>query len=70
MSETKRVYFCHECGSRDVQHAMWVELNTGKTHEDFGSWCNGDNSWCEVCQAHVHIELEEAIDLENKAKDV
>jgi hypothetical protein len=41
---------------------MWVELNTGKTHEDFGSWCNGDNSWCEVCQAHVHIELEETTD--------
>ena len=51
MSEIK--YVCAVCGGCEVQHAMWVSLNDGAVHDDFGSWCNGDNSWCADCEEHV-----------------
>ena len=49
-------YHCKECGGSNVQHAMWVCLNTNKTQDGFGSWCNGDNSWCADCGDHTEIE--------------
>lgn len=54
MSEIK--YVCAVCGGCEVQHAMWVSLNDGAVHDDFGSWCNGDNSWCADCEEHVEIK--------------
>jgi hypothetical protein len=54
---------CKECGGANVQHAMWVCLNTNEPQDDFGSWCNGDNSWCGDCEDHadlVHLTKEQA----------
>jgi hypothetical protein len=47
---------CKRCGGTNVQHAMWVLLNTNEPKDDFGSWCNGDNSWCSDCDDHTEIE--------------
>lgn len=57
-----RVYRCRECGGANVQHAMWVCLNTDKTRDAFGSWCHGDNSWCDDCDDHTEIE-EDSVEL-------
>jgi len=43
------VWVCASCGSEDVQHAMWVDMNTNEVHDIFGSWCHGDNSFCNGC---------------------
>ena len=41
---------------------MWVNLNNlNEVLDDFGSWCNGDNSWCDDCQDHTEIEEVEII---------
>lgn len=48
-------YRCAECGSPDVQHALWVGLNDGVPDEVFGSWCNGDNSYCNGCGENTKI---------------
>lgn len=42
-------YKCAVCGSTEVQHAMWVDVNTEVVRENFGSWCYGDNSYCPRC---------------------
>ena len=55
MSEIK--YVCAVCGGSEVQHAMWVSLNDGAVVDDFGSWCDGDNSWCDACEEHVEIKV-------------
>ena len=55
-------YICAVCGCRDVQHAMWVGVNEGTVHEDFGSWCAGDNSYCPECDVagrDAHPQLSE-----------
>lgn len=50
------VYVCNKCHSRDVQHAHWVKLNNDEVVDLFGTWCNGDNSWCPQCEEHTHID--------------
>jgi len=41
---------------------MWVNLNNlNEVLDDFGSWCNGGNSWCDDCQDHTEIEEVETI---------
>jgi hypothetical protein len=40
---------CAECGSLNVQYAVWMSANTGETHDVFGSWNAGDNTFCEDC---------------------
>ena len=51
----KKPWICAVCGSEDVQHAMWVNVNTKEVFEDFGTWCSGDNNWCEQCEEHTEI---------------
>ncbi len=50
-------HYCRACGGTNVQHAVWVRLNTNEVLEAFGSWCYGDNSWCEDCETHVQIGM-------------
>lgn len=40
---------CCVCGSLNVQYAVWYSPNSGETHDMFGSWNNGDSSFCEDC---------------------
>jgi len=58
---TKPVYVCAVCGSENVQHAMWVAVNTGDVNDDFGSWCAGDNSWCDDCEEHTGLVARESL---------
>lgn len=48
-------YHCARCKGTNVQHAMWVNPNTDEVFDEFGSWCAGDNSWCEDCEAHTDL---------------
>jgi hypothetical protein len=67
---SRKVYVCCKCGSTEVQHAMWVELNTDTVRDPFGTWCYVDeavrrghtsgNSWCNGCDKHTRIELQSA----------
>lgn len=49
------IYRCARCHGREVQHAMWVHLNTNEVLSPFGTWCWGDNSWCQDCDDHTDI---------------
>lgn len=40
---------CAACGSLNVQYAVWYSPRTGATHDVFGSWNAGDNTFCEDC---------------------
>lgn len=40
---------CEVCGSLNVQYAVWYSPNTGETHDVFGSWNAGDNTFCADC---------------------
>ena len=57
MNKTNKttVTVCSVCGSENVQHAMWVSVNTGDVNDEFGTWCSGDNSWCEDCGEHTEL---------------
>ncbi len=58
-------WVCARCGSHDVQHAMWVELNGERVREEFGSWCgNLANSWCPECDTNVKIVRESELELQ------
>jgi len=49
---------CAKCGGTNVQHAMWVSLNEGDDGcivDTFGSWCDGDNSWCNDCDEPTQL---------------
>ena len=50
---------CARCGGENVEHAMWVRLNTEEVLDVFGSWCHGDNSWCDDCEDHTDISSDE-----------
>lgn len=46
---------CKECGCDDVEHAVWFNLNKEEAGEPFGSWCHGDNSYCNGCGEHTQL---------------
>lgn len=51
-------YRCAECGATTgLQHAHWVSLDDNTVLEPHGTWCYGDNSWCESCQKNTRLEL-------------
>ena len=54
-SKMKTKTVCAVCGSENVQHAMWVNVNTSEVLGEFGTWCDGDNSWCEDCDEHTEL---------------
>ncbi len=56
--EAQMIFSCEVCGGTNVQHAMWVDLNTDKIEDDYGSWCGDGNSWCCDCQEHTPITME------------
>ena len=44
---------CGECGGQNVQHAMWVRVNTDEVVDSFGTWNFDGSAWCEDCETHV-----------------
>lgn len=64
----KTVTVCAVCGSQAVQHAMWVNVNTDEVNDEFGTWCNGDNSWCEDCSDHTELVEREIAPLKKTTK--
>lgn len=50
---------CARCNGFNVEHAHWVNLNSGEVGDIFGSFCNGDNSFCNDCDDHTQIEANE-----------
>lgn len=48
-------YRCEKCGGDRVEHSHWVGLNDGVVNDVFGSWCNGDNSYCADCNENTKI---------------
>lgn len=47
---------CKECHSRDVEHTMWVNVNTDEIGEVYGTWNQLDTSFCNDCEARGCIE--------------
>lgn len=48
-------HWCETCGGPNVQHAMWVSLNTNRVHDEFGTWNYDGSTWCDDCGEHVKI---------------
>lgn len=46
---------CGRCGSRRVQLAHWVEVNSGRVEDQFGSWNEMDSRWCPDCGEHAEL---------------
>lgn len=46
---------CARCGSRRVQLACWVEVNSGRIEDQFGSWNESDSRWCPDCGEHAEL---------------
>lgn len=46
---------CVKCGSRRVQFAHWVEVNSGRVDDQFGSWNERDARWCPDCGEHTDL---------------
>jgi hypothetical protein len=57
---------CSVCGSTDVEHAMWVAVNTGEPTDLFGTWNYGDNCWCNDCGEHY--PLVDPVDQEDRGR--
>lgn len=52
------MFRCETCGGYNVEHAMFVSLNSERILEPYGSWCFGDNAWCADCEEHTRIREE------------
>jgi len=51
----KEIHVCQDCGSEDVQVAMWVNPNTG-IHEDYyGSGRCTSTQYCHQCEDHCFV---------------
>ena len=50
-------YVCQECGSADVEVAMWVNPNTSQTNDWYGSGSSTETQWCHSCEEHCFVEL-------------
>lgn len=48
----EEVCVCKQCGSREVEWAMWVDMQTNTPVDDFGSWGEYEPSWCRDCEEH------------------
>ena len=53
----KEVYACEVCKGFNVQHSMWVRLNTNEVQDEAGTWNYDGNTWCEDCGEHHKIEI-------------
>ena len=61
-------YVCSECGSDDIDHAMWVGVNTNEVGGVFGTWCEGDSNFCNGCDQHTYFIERREYDKKNKPK--
>ncbi len=52
---------CSECGSPNVQYAVWYRPNKKEVLDDYGSWDHPDTKWCEDCGSH-QILLDPEVD--------
>lgn len=56
---TREKTVCLECGSEDVQLAMWVQVNTDEVHDmlnsDYDCARMMGNSWCAECETHTML---------------
>ncbi len=48
-------WICERCRGGNVQHAMWVRLNNNSVLDEYGTWCHGENNWCDDCKDHTRI---------------
>tara|TARA_R110002110_G_scaffold152784_1_gene345726 strand:- start:119 stop:331 length:213 start_codon:yes stop_codon:yes gene_type:complete len=53
----REVYMCVECGSEDIQVAMWVNPNTGESDDWYGSGSSAETQWCHNCEEHCFVKL-------------
>lgn len=47
-------YVCPECGSKDIEYDMWVQVNTGKIMSDGPE----ESYWCPNCGTHFKEVVE------------
>lgn len=55
--------YCTDCGSTNVQAAMWVCPNDDDYVQDpFGTFGHELNSWCEGCEDHTRLRMVDETD--------
>lgn len=55
-TEDKDIWYCEECGSKNVEIKQWVRPNEGGIAGGNDSPDKGD-CWCEDCQEHTNLEI-------------
>lgn len=48
-------YVCSVCGGSNVEHAFWVDPNTDRVLDEFGTWNYDDNVFCHDCAENYDI---------------
>jgi hypothetical protein len=46
---------CSVCGSDDVEWAVWYDAKAKAVGDNFGSWNNGDNTYCSNCEDNTNL---------------
>lgn len=60
---SKRKYVCSECGSRNVEINVWVNVNKPKVDDDIPTLLSQalqEESFCNECQCHTDIISQES----------
>ena len=53
-------YVCEHCGSANVEHAHWVNPNTDRVSDIYGTWNYDDVRFCNDCdEAYALVDLED-----------
>ncbi len=55
MSGNNTRWHCNECNGTNVQFVVWIEANTNKVLDDYGSPSETDTNWCEDCEDHTGL---------------
>lgn len=56
---------CSNCGSDQVQMVVWYRPNTKEVVDEYGDGYDVQNCWCDVCEEHYELILEEDYKAEN-----
>lgn len=61
-------FYCQNCGSDNVEVAMWVNPNTNAVGDVFGSWGEDDSSYCNNCQMNGTLDEDKPEDIDPNDK--
>lgn len=62
-----KYYVCFQCGSREVEHKCWVDVNSDKVLDAIDSY-DIEDFWCRTCESHIKLITEDEYEKNQAAK--